>query len=100
MEVFSGLVKMAFDGSNGLWWMLLLKRLEGETGKLGNMPMVQSFFEHGEAWAKESGICKSNQVSGRSMTNGSVGMMSGRQADVEFPQLVSGVWWPYRMTAL
>jgi len=54
------------------------------------MPVAQSFFEHGEAWAKESGMCKSNQVSRRSTTNGSVGMMSGRWADVEFPQF--GFW--------
>ena len=55
-----------------------------------NMPAAQSFFEHGEAWAKESGMCESDQVSRRSATNGSVGMMSGRWADVEFPQ--SGFW--------
>jgi len=35
-------------------------------------------------------MCKHNQVSGRSMTNGSVGMMSGRWADVKFPQF--GFW--------
>ncbi len=33
---------------------------------------------------------ESNQVSGRSTTNGGVGMMSGRWADVEFPQF--GFW--------
>ncbi len=52
--------------------------------------MAQSFFKRGEAWAKESGMCECNQVSGRSTTNGGVGMMGGRWADVEFPQF--GFW--------
>jgi len=51
------------------------------------MKPAQCFFQHGEAWAKESSMCKLYKISSGGPSKGSVGMMMGLGADVEFPKL-------------